>query len=139
MMVSLSSITQEHQRAGGEKLGTVPFVSSCNAAAQQKFDRAVALLHSFQFSHAIDGFNTALKIDSSCAIAYWGIALSHWGNPLGAGLKTTSQLQDGQKAGERGRATGAKTERERAYTAADPLVGLSRCDGRDGRSIPAGP
>jgi tetratricopeptide (TPR) repeat protein len=119
MMVSLSSITQEHQRAAaGEKLGTVHFVSSCNAAAQQKFDRAVALLHSFQFSHAIDGFNTALKIDSSCAIAYWGIALSCWGNPFGAGLKTTSQLQDGQKAGERGRATGAKTERERAYIAA---------------------
>jgi hypothetical protein len=69
-------------RAVGEKLGTVNFTSSCNAAAQQQFDRAVALLHSFQFNRAIDGFNTTLKTDSSCAIAYWGIALSHWGNRL---------------------------------------------------------
>jgi hypothetical protein len=119
IMVSLSSMAQEHQHAAaGEKLGTVHFTSSCNAAAQQQFDRAVALLHSFQFSHAIDGFNTALKTDSSCAIAYWGIALSHWGNPFAAGLKATSQLQDGQQAAARGRTIGAKTERERGYVAA---------------------
>jgi tetratricopeptide (TPR) repeat protein len=119
IMVPLSSIAQEHHHAAaGEKLGTVHFASSCNAAAQQQFDRAVTLLHSFQFSHAIDGFDTTLKTDPSCAIAYWGIALSHWGNPFAAGLKATSQLQDGQKAAERGRAIGAKTERERTYIAA---------------------
>jgi tetratricopeptide (TPR) repeat protein len=119
IMVPLSSIAQEHHHAAaGEKLGTVHFASSCNAAAQQQFDRAVTLLHSFQFSHAIDGFNTTLKTDPSCAIAYWGIAVSHWGNPFAAGLKATSQLQDGQKAAERGGAIGAKTERERTYIAA---------------------
>ena len=114
-----SSIAQEHQdAAAGEKLGTVHLTTSCNPAAQKQFDRAVALLHSFQFSHAIDGFNTALKADSSCAMAYWGIALSHWSNPFAAGLKATSQLQDGRQAAERGWAIGAKTERERAYIAA---------------------
>jgi tetratricopeptide (TPR) repeat protein len=114
-----SSIAQEHQHTmAGEKLGTVRFATSCNGAAQKQFDRAVALLHSFQFSHAIDGFNTALKADSSCAMAYWGIALSHWSNPFAAGLKATSQLQDGWLAAERGQAIGAKTERERAYIAA---------------------
>jgi tetratricopeptide (TPR) repeat protein len=114
-----SSIAQEHQHTmAGEKLGTVRFATSCNGAAQKQFDRAVALLHSFQFSHAIDGFNTALKADSSCAMAYWGIALSHWSNPFAAGLKATSQLQDGWLAAEQGQAIGAKTERERAYIAA---------------------
>jgi tetratricopeptide (TPR) repeat protein len=114
-----SSIAQEHQHTmAGEKLGRVRFATSCNGAAQKQFDRAVALLHSFQFSHAIDGFNTALKADSSCAMAYWGIALSHWSNPFAAGLKATSQLQDGWLAAERGQAIGAKTERERAYIAA---------------------
>lgn len=119
VMVAGSSIAQEHPHAaGGEKLGEVHFTTSCNAATQPQFDRAVALLHSFQFSHAIDGFNTVLKDDSSCAIAYWGIALSHWNNPFAPGLKATSQLQNGQQAAERGRAIGAKTERERAYIAA---------------------
>src|SRR5271169_1782878 len=92
-----SSIAQEHQHASAsEKLGTVHLATSCTPAAQVLFDRAVALLHSFQFSHAIDGFNSALKADSSCAMAGWGIALSYWSNPFASGLKATSQLQDGR-------------------------------------------
>jgi tetratricopeptide (TPR) repeat protein len=119
IVVAGSSIAQEHQHAAtGEKLGKVHLTTSCNAAAQPQFDRAVALLHSFQFSHAIDGFNATLKADSSCGMAYWGIALSHWSNPFAAGLKATSQLEEGRQAAERGRAIGAKTERERAYIAA---------------------
>src|SRR2546425_795476 len=114
-----SSISQEHQHPmAGEKLGTVRFATSCNGAAQKQVDRAVALLHSFQFSRTINGFNTALKADPSCAMAYWGIALSQWSNPFAAGLKATSQLLDGWRAAERGQAIGAKTERERAYIAA---------------------
>ena len=113
------SIAQEHQHvAVGERLGTVHLLTSCNPEAQKQFDRAVALLHSFQFSHAIDGFNAALKADSSCAVAYWGIALSHWSNPFAPGLKATSQLQDGQQAAERGLSLVAKLDRERAYIAA---------------------
>jgi len=119
IMVAGSSIAQQHQHAAvGEKLGQVHLTTSCNAAAQQQFDRAVALLHSFQFSHAIEGFNATLKADSSCAMAYWGIALSHWSNPFATGLKTTSQLEDGRQAAEHGLAIGAKTEREGAYVAA---------------------
>jgi tetratricopeptide (TPR) repeat protein len=114
-----NSIAQEHQHAvAAEKLGTVHFATSCNPAAQKEFDHAVALLHSFQFSHAIDGFNSALKADPSCAMADWGIALSQWSNPFAPGLRVTSQLLDGRQAAERGRAIGAKTERERAYIAA---------------------
>ncbi|HET7107316.1 MAG TPA: hypothetical protein VFI38_10945 [Candidatus Acidoferrum sp.] len=114
-----SSVAQDHQHAApGERLGTVHLLTSCNPEAQQQFDRAVALLHSFQFSNAIDGFNTALKADSSCAMAYWGIALSHWSNPFAPGLKTTSQLQDGRQAIQRGLSLRAKSDRERLYLAA---------------------
>ena len=114
-----SSIAQEHQHSTApEKLGTVRFATSCKPAAQKQFDRGVALLHSFQFSRAIDGFNTALKADSSCAIAYWGIALSHWSNPFAPGLKVSSQLQDGWQAAKRGQSLGARTEREQAYISA---------------------
>jgi Tfp pilus assembly protein PilF len=114
-----SSIAREHPHAMAvEKLGTVGFATSCNSAAQKEFDRAVALLHSFQFAHAIDGFNNTLKADPRCAITYWGIALSQWGNPFAVGQKATSQLQDGRRAAEQAQAIGATTERERAYIAA---------------------
>jgi hypothetical protein len=117
-LLAASGVAQEHQHGKGEKLGTVHFATSCNAEAQKEFDRAVALLHSFQFNYAIQGFNAALKSDPSCGIAHWGIALSEWSNPFAAGMKDNSQLQAGRESAERGKAVGAKTERERGYIAA---------------------
>ena len=80
-------MAQEHQHGNGEKLGAVHFATSCNEVAQMEFNRAIALLHSFQFSRAIDGFNVVLADDPTCAIAYWGIALSDWTNPFAPGVK----------------------------------------------------
>ena len=117
-LFATSTVAQEHQHGKTEKLGAVHLTTSCNAEAQKEFDRAVALLHSFQFNHAIEGFNTVLKDDPNCGIAHWGIALSEWSNPFAAGMKDTSQLQAGRESAERGKAAGAKTERERAYIAA---------------------
>ena len=110
--------SQEHQHGSSEKLGAVHFATSCNPDAQKEFDRAVALLHSFQFSKAIQGFNAALKSDASCGIAYWGIALSQWSNPFAAGLKDKTQLQAGRASAEQGKSIGAKTQRERDYLSA---------------------
>ncbi|MGD0616254.1 MAG: hypothetical protein ABSB67_01180 [Bryobacteraceae bacterium] len=112
------SIAQEHQHGDGEKLGAVHFSTSCNEVAQGEFNRAVALLHSFQFNRAIEGFNAVLRDDATCAIAYWGIALSDWGNPFTVGMKDRDQLQAGRESAARGKTMGAKTERERAYLAA---------------------
>ena len=96
----------------------VHFATSCNEPAQSDFNRAVALLHSFQFSRAIEGFNAVLREDPTCAIAYWGIALSDWSNPFAPGIKDKGQLQLGRQSAERGKELGAKTDRERAYLAA---------------------
>lgn len=109
---------QEHEHPAGEKLGTVQFATSCNEPAQKDVNRAVALLHSFQFSRAIEGFQLALIEDPTCGISYWGIALSDWSNPFAPGMKDKGQLQAGQKSVERGKTVGSKTERERAYLAA---------------------
>jgi tetratricopeptide (TPR) repeat protein len=116
--VALNPRAQEHQHETGEKLGTVHFATSCSEVAQNEFNRAVALLHSFQFSRAIEGFNAVLGKDATCGIAYWGIALSDWSNPFAPGAKDESQLQAGYETAKRGEAVGAKTERERAYLAA---------------------
>jgi hypothetical protein len=120
LLALLSSVSkaQEHQHESGEKLGTVHFATSCTEPAQKEFNRAVALLHSFQFSRAISGFNAALGYDATCAIAYWGIALSDWSNPFAPGAKDKTQLQAGRESVERGKTVSAKTERERAYLTA---------------------
>jgi tetratricopeptide (TPR) repeat protein len=106
---------QAHDHTSTENLGKVNFSTSCSSATQPQFNRAVALMHSFQFAHAIEAFNVILVSDPSCAIADWGIALSNWGNPFAAGLKLPAQLELGHKAIEHAQTAGAKTERERAY------------------------
>ena len=100
-----------------DALGTVHFETTCSADVQPRFNRAVALLHSFWFAVAIDGFNEVLELDPTCAIAAWGIAMAHWGNPLGSG-RQPQMLVDGWSAVERAEAIGAKSARERGYIAA---------------------
>src|SRR5690242_20397822 len=111
---------QEHQHgAQAEKLGTVHFATSCNPAVAPKFDRAVALLHSFEFGASIRGFNDVLAADSTCAMAYWGLALSRWGNPMAAGNRPVPLLQQGgQWASTGARLAAPATDRERGYLAA---------------------
>ena len=72
----------------------------------------------FPVQRAIEGFDAVLREDPTCAIAYWGIALSDWGNPFAPGQKDKDQLQLGRQSVERGKELGAKTDRERAYLAA---------------------
>src|ERR1700694_5672428 len=118
LTLASSCLAREDQHGNSEKLGTVQFATSCNEAAQKDFNRGVALLHSFQFSRAIEGFHAVLGEDATCGIAYWGIALSDWSNPFAPGMKDKSQLQAGRESAEHGKTVGAKTEREREYLAA---------------------
>jgi hypothetical protein len=117
-LLASGSVAQGHPFGNGEKLGAVHFTTSCSEAAQKDFNRAVALLHSFQFTGAIGGFHSALEEDATCGIAYWGIALSDWSNPFATGLKDRTQLLSGRQNADRGKALSAKTEREQAYIAA---------------------
>jgi tetratricopeptide (TPR) repeat protein len=108
----------EHHHQSPETLGSVIFNTSCSTAVQPQFNRAVALMHSFQFRNAIEAFDAILEADPSCATAYWGIALSSWGNPFAAGLKSSAQLEQGFKAVRQARVSPPKTERERGYVEA---------------------
>ena len=117
LLLATPALAQHEHPAGAtpaEKLGTVRFETSCAPAVRDDFNRAVALLHSFEFRFAMDGFTRVLERDSSCAIAYWGIALCHWGNPFG-GLKTGPLLERGLAAAQKGLSTGSPTPRERAF------------------------
>ena len=114
LLAAAPAAPQVHEHGDG-RFGTVTFDTSCTADAQAPFTRAVALLHSFEFGPAIDGFTAAAQKDPSCGIAWWGIALARWGNPFAAGSKPAPVLQGGAAAVSSGRAAGAKTARERAY------------------------
>ena len=100
-----------------EQLGRVLFKTSCSPDAQKQFERALAMLHSFFFPETIKTFSAVLETDPSCAIAYWGIAISQRPNPL-VGPFDAATLKRGLDAIEKGEAIGAKTERERDWLAA---------------------
>ena len=78
----LSLVNHAAARANEERLGEVDFPISCSAAAQQQFNRAVAMLHSFFFPETVKAFTAIAEKEPSCAMAYWGIAISQLPNPL---------------------------------------------------------
>lgn len=97
-----------------KQLGEVAFANSCAAQAQESFERGVALLHSFGFADGAQAFREALDRDPTCAIANWGIAAILIGNTFSVG-PTQEDAHAALAAIDRGRAIGAKTERERDY------------------------
>ena len=103
-------------RASTEQFGAVHFPTSCSPAVAPKFDRAVAMLHSFEFGASIQAFNEVLAADSTCAMAHWGIALSRWSNPMTSGNRSVAQLTQGRQAVDAAmRLGGTASERERGY------------------------
>jgi hypothetical protein len=110
----------EHAAPAG-RLGQVHFPTSCAPAVQPAFDRGIAQLHSFWFSAAIESFNGVLKNDPRCVMAHWGIAMSWWGNPF-ASFRSSEALSAGLAATDAAKASGAGTDREKAYVGAVDLL-----------------
>ena len=101
------------QDEADQKLGKVHFATTCNEIAQRRFDRAMRYQHSFWYAESKEIYEEAIKADSDCAIAYWGIALSLLNNPHGA--IPAPNLPLGLAAIEKAKEIGAKSERERDY------------------------
>lgn len=72
----LGAQEQIHDHPAPEKLGAVSFANSCVPAVQVRFERAVALLHSFTYSLSEEAFREVAEADPHCAIAHWGIAMT---------------------------------------------------------------
>ncbi len=110
---------QEHEHGGapGEQLGHVAFATSCRPDAQARFERAMALLHSFWWEEGARAFRAVAAADSTCAMAYWGLALNYWGNPF-VGGPVGENLRHGAAATVVGLALSAPTARERGFLAA---------------------
>src|SRR6476661_8244847 len=67
-----------HEEMTEAQVGTVHFPTSCAASVQTSIERGVAMLHSFWYEEAEKQFVQVEKDDPSCAIARWGVAMSHW-------------------------------------------------------------
>jgi hypothetical protein len=121
LLLEPSASQQVHNHPAPEKLGTVAFPTNCAPIAQKEFERAVALLHSFAYSAAEASFEDVAARDPNCAMAHWGIAMTHfhqlWEPPLppeGFGL--------GQQELRRAQEIGAASDREGGLIQALALV-----------------
>src|SRR5438034_11532483 len=108
---------QEPHPHQAEALGRVVFPVSCTPEAQTRFERAMALLHSFWWEEGARAFRAVAAADSTCAMAYWGLALNYWGNPF-VGGPVGENLRHGAAATVVGLALSAPTARERGFLAA---------------------
>jgi hypothetical protein len=100
----------------GPVIEEVNFPISCSPTAQKAFNHAAWTLHSFWYPEALKGFSDLAKAEPDCAIAYWGVAMSHW-YPLWF-PPSEAALKAGSEAVAKANAAGPKTEREKAYVAA---------------------
>jgi tetratricopeptide (TPR) repeat protein len=123
LLVGLAATARAHDEAEHhhgdvnlERVGKVSFPVSCRPDQQEKFERAVAILHSFWYEESERLFREIVEADPSCAMALWGVAMSlyHpiWQPPDPASLKR------GAEAVAQATKIGARTERERDYVAA---------------------
>ncbi|RYY21463.1 MAG: hypothetical protein EOO04_18190 [Chitinophagaceae bacterium] len=98
---------------GDAIFGKVEFRISCDKTIQNDFNLAVTLLHSFEYDEAEKVFARIIDNQPSCAMAYWGVAMSNfhplWTPPL------EPELIKGAKAMALARQIGGKTKRENDY------------------------
>jgi len=117
-----------HHKLTEQELGSVHFATSCATAVATNFQQGIALLHSFQYEQARGMFEDIARQDPTCAMAQWGIAMSHY-----HGLWDNGDMAAGRNALNRARSIAEEnsktTAREKVYIEA--LAEIYREDGKD--------
>src|SRR5882762_627419 len=122
---------EHHHELSAEEIGSVHFPTSCLKTVEPRFNRAVALLHSFQYEQARQAFSEVSVMDASCAMAQWGVAMSHYHGLWDNGDRVSGSLAL-KKAQEIAGANPKTAAREKAYIEA--LAAYYVEDGRDNAS-----
>ena len=102
-----------HAPPANAQIGEVNFPTSCSSDSQRRFNQAVWTLHSFWYEESLKQFTAIAEAEPSCAMAYWGMAMSQW-YPLWF-PPSPAMLKSGAAAVAKGLAVPSATERERAY------------------------
>jgi len=116
-----SAAQEIHSHPAPEKLGKVSFSISCTPAAQEQFERGVALLHSFAYAAAEDAFQGVAELDPRCAMAHWGMAMAYY-HQLWEPHISPAAIPIAQKEIQRAQQIGAGSERERQFINALGLI-----------------
>ena len=130
LLVSAAWAQEEHHHHAltDEEVGSVQFATSCSKDVAASFNRAVALLHSFQYEQTRQAFSEIAKAHPDCAMAQWGIAMSHY-----HGLWDNGDIVAGRVAIRQAQRIAASnpatTAREKAYI--DALAEIYAEDGKD--------
>jgi len=129
IFIPLSKAQEGHHHALTEQeVGSVHFSTSCSPNLADNFNRAVALVHSFQYEDARAAFTNISERDPQCAMAQWGVAMSHY-----HGLWDNGDMAAGRAASNKALLIAGgnpkTTLRENSYIVA--LAEIYREDGKD--------
>src|SRR5207237_8908302 len=94
----------------------INFITSPSPISQHAFKHAAWTRHSFSYPEALKQFTAIAASEPGCAMAYWGIAMSHWyplWNP-----PSPAALKAGSEAIAKAMAAPTQTPREADYIAA---------------------
>jgi tetratricopeptide (TPR) repeat protein len=128
-VVPLAPCQDDHHHAlTEEEVGSVHFSTSCRTDLAENFNRAVALLHSFQYEQARQAFTEIARQDPQCAMAQWGVAMSHYHGMWDNGDTAAGRVALNQ-AKQIAASNAKTTARETAYI--DALAEVYREDGKD--------
>ena len=128
-LLSFAWCDEGHQHElSDEEVGSVHFITSCSPSGEKSFNRAVALLHSFQYEDARGAFESISREDPKCAMAQWGVAMSHYHGLWDNGDTPAGRLA-WRKAKDIATADNHTTPREIGYI--DALGEIYADDGRD--------
>jgi tetratricopeptide (TPR) repeat protein len=118
-----------HHEVSEREVGSVHFSTSCAKSVATSFNRSVALLHSFQYEEARHAFEAVSTTDPNCAMAQWGVAMSHY-HGLWENGDTAAGREALRKAQKLAAPNTKTTARENAYIEA--LAEIYREDDKDG-------
>jgi len=78
LLVSLGVHAQSSDNSQAVGTALVEFATSCDAAVTSEFNRAVELLHSFEYPESEEIFRSILESEPECGMARWGVAMNLW-------------------------------------------------------------
>lgn len=112
VLAAQESVVGQGANSPGD-IGEVQFNTSCAEEVQADFNHAVALLHHMMYVQAEAAFTDISRQDPSCAMAYWGLAMTSL-HPLWA-PPTPEAHQRGLAAIKQAKALNTGNDREQAY------------------------
>ncbi len=117
VMLAWTSGGAIHAQSAHRSLGNVTAAVSCSAPAQVEFTRALTLLHHMTYPQARESFRKVAAMDSTCAMAYWGVAMTLF-QPMWPTRPGPRELRLGWEMAQKAKAAPRQTRREQLFVAA---------------------